>query len=153
MPRPTARFRASWCSPPNTRSRAARTCRTRRGEPLPWSGFGPGGDLDARFLNRHHRGMYKPACLALPLLTSLISFGGAVDEPMDTGMVTLTDMGEEETTQNNTDNTTLPTEEEGTDTNCGNGVVEAGEQCDLGGNNSPSGQCTPECLIAACGDG
>ena len=38
-------------------------------------------------------------------------------------------------------------------TSCGDGVVDAGEQCDLGPQNSESGQCTPDCQIAACGDG
>ena len=28
------------------------------------------------------------------------------------------------------------------DENCGNGTVETGEQCDLGPDNSPEGQCT-----------
>src|SRR5262245_23337003 len=37
--------------------------------------------------------------------------------------------------------------------NCGNGTVESGEECDLGPANAPDGQCTPDCLIATCGDG
>ncbi|WP_106393252.1 DUF4215 domain-containing protein [Enhygromyxa salina] len=36
---------------------------------------------------------------------------------------------------------------------CGDGVVQAGEECDLGPENSESGQCTPNCFIASCGDG
>jgi cysteine-rich repeat protein len=36
---------------------------------------------------------------------------------------------------------------------CGNGMVEGNEECDLGPDNSETGQCTPNCLIAACGDG
>ena len=36
---------------------------------------------------------------------------------------------------------------------CGNGIVEEGEQCDLGADNSDTGQCTSSCLIASCGDG
>jgi len=36
---------------------------------------------------------------------------------------------------------------------CGDGVVDPGEQCDLGPANSESGQCTPVCTIATCGDG
>ncbi|KIG18971.1 hypothetical protein DB30_06582 [Enhygromyxa salina] len=36
---------------------------------------------------------------------------------------------------------------------CGNSIVEAGEECDLGDGNSESANCTPECKIAACGDG
>ncbi|WP_106390271.1 DUF4215 domain-containing protein [Enhygromyxa salina] len=36
---------------------------------------------------------------------------------------------------------------------CGDGVVQSGEECDLGPENSESGQCTPNCFIASCGDG
>jgi cysteine-rich repeat protein len=36
---------------------------------------------------------------------------------------------------------------------CGNGVIEDGEQCDLGAENSNDGGCTTACLIASCGDG
>jgi cysteine-rich repeat protein len=39
------------------------------------------------------------------------------------------------------------------DNDCGNAVIEVGEQCDLGPENSASGTCTPDCQIAACGDG
>jgi len=41
----------------------------------------------------------------------------------------------------------------GVSTTCGDGVVDIGEQCDLGPDNSASGGCTPDCQIAACGDG
>ena len=43
--------------------------------------------------------------------------------------------------------------DENTEGVCGDGVVDAGEQCDQGEQNSETGQCTPECLIAVCGDG
>jgi cysteine-rich repeat protein len=36
---------------------------------------------------------------------------------------------------------------------CGDGIVEPGEQCDLGALNSNSGQCTKACQVATCGDG
>ena len=36
---------------------------------------------------------------------------------------------------------------------CGNGTVEAPEQCDMGEDNTPEGSCTPACRIAECGDG
>jgi cysteine-rich repeat protein len=42
---------------------------------------------------------------------------------------------------------------DGAPANCGDGVVDAGEQCDLGPQNSDTGQCTSSCQIAACGDG
>jgi cysteine-rich repeat protein len=37
--------------------------------------------------------------------------------------------------------------------NCGDGMVQMGEQCDLGPENSATGSCTPDCQLAACGDG
>ena len=36
---------------------------------------------------------------------------------------------------------------------CGDGIVQDGEACDLGPANSKTGACTPECVLAACGDG
>jgi cysteine-rich repeat protein len=36
---------------------------------------------------------------------------------------------------------------------CGDAVVQPGEECDLGPDNSDAGQCTTSCTIAACGDG
>ena len=38
-------------------------------------------------------------------------------------------------------------------TNCGDGVVDPGEQCDLGPQNDDAKGCTTQCTIAACGDG
>ncbi|MGV8150213.1 MAG: hypothetical protein ACP5NV_00620 [Candidatus Woesearchaeota archaeon] len=35
---------------------------------------------------------------------------------------------------------------------CGDGVVNPGEQCDLGGNNSWDKRCSPECTWTFCGD-
>ncbi|HTR54721.1 MAG TPA: DUF4215 domain-containing protein [Kofleriaceae bacterium] len=35
---------------------------------------------------------------------------------------------------------------------CGNGIVDSGEQCDLGAANSDTGACTTACTIAKCGD-
>ncbi len=32
-------------------------------------------------------------------------------------------------------------------------IVDDDEECDLGAANSATGQCTPECMIAECGDG
>lgn len=36
---------------------------------------------------------------------------------------------------------------------CGDSTVNAGEECDLGPLNSPSGTCTPACTVARCADG
>ncbi|EDM79667.1 putative lipoprotein [Plesiocystis pacifica SIR-1] len=67
--------------------------------------------------------------------------------------------GDEETFSAGLEAGNLETEEdEGTDETpadpeCGNGVVEDGEQCDFGDGNGETEGCTPECQIAACGDG
>ncbi len=37
--------------------------------------------------------------------------------------------------------------------NCGNGVVDANEECDLASANSDNGPCSTSCLLGACGDG
>jgi len=36
---------------------------------------------------------------------------------------------------------------------CGNGLIDFGEECDLGILNSPHGACTTQCTNAICGDG
>jgi cysteine-rich repeat protein len=36
---------------------------------------------------------------------------------------------------------------------CGNGVIDDGEECDLGADNSDDAGCTSECRLASCGDG
>jgi cysteine-rich repeat protein len=46
-----------------------------------------------------------------------------------------------------------PTDDTGTPTTCGDGVVDDGEECDLGDDNAPDGLCTPDCQISTCGDG
>ena len=35
---------------------------------------------------------------------------------------------------------------------CGNGVINGGEQCDNGSNNSDNGDCLSTCVLARCGD-
>jgi cysteine-rich repeat protein len=42
---------------------------------------------------------------------------------------------------------------DGEPSTCGDMVVDLDEQCDFGPANAEDGQCTPECMIAACGDG
>jgi cysteine-rich repeat protein len=42
---------------------------------------------------------------------------------------------------------------DGCPASCGDGIIDEGEECDLGDQNSATGTCTPECLIAECGDG
>ncbi|MEX1363940.1 MAG: DUF4215 domain-containing protein [Nannocystaceae bacterium] len=36
---------------------------------------------------------------------------------------------------------------------CGNGVIDEGEECDLGPDNADDGQCRPDCTAQVCGDG
>jgi hypothetical protein len=36
---------------------------------------------------------------------------------------------------------------------CGNGTVDAGEECDLAEANALTGECRPDCTLAECGDG
>ena len=36
---------------------------------------------------------------------------------------------------------------------CGDGVIEAPEQCDAGPDNGGGGECRPDCLLNTCGDG
>lgn len=36
---------------------------------------------------------------------------------------------------------------------CGDGTLDEGEQCDLGGNNNDNAACTTACQLAVCGDG
>lgn len=40
-----------------------------------------------------------------------------------------------------------------TPSSCGDGVVQGGEECDLGKLNAADAACTPMCTIAICGDG
>jgi cysteine-rich repeat protein len=37
--------------------------------------------------------------------------------------------------------------------NCGDGIIDAGEECDFGESNSDAGACTTACTVADCGDG
>lgn len=36
---------------------------------------------------------------------------------------------------------------------CGDGVLQGGEECDLGSDNANDGACTQSCTVAVCGDG
>ncbi|MDC0673404.1 DUF4215 domain-containing protein [Nannocystis radixulma] len=36
---------------------------------------------------------------------------------------------------------------------CGDGIVDAGEQCDAGSDNGPGNPCNSQCRLSACGDG
>lgn len=49
--------------------------------------------------------------------------------------------------------TTMDTESDTVAPDCGNDIIEEGEECDEGGNNSDVADCTADCKVAVCGDG
>lgn len=59
------------------------------------------------------------------------------------------DDGDQESTGAGTDADTEPE----TAGSCGDGIVQGGEECDLGELNAADAACTPMCTIAVCGDG
>jgi cysteine-rich repeat protein len=76
--------------------------------------------------------------LALPSLVLLpcLACRGEPDNPFDSDTAT-----------------TMTAETGDADPECGNGRLDPDEQCDLGSENAATGQCTPQCNIASCGDG
>jgi cysteine-rich repeat protein len=60
--------------------------------------------------------------------------------------------GGEEIGDTETDTTETETET-GEPAVCGNGMVEAGEACDMGAENADDAACTSACELAVCGDG
>ncbi len=65
---------------------------------------------------------------------------------------------ETETTSGETETETETSGETETETEtsggvCGDGQVDEGEACDLGAQNSDTGECTVDCALAVCGDG
>ncbi len=51
-----------------------------------------------------------------------------------------------------TGNTESSTETSGPEDPCGNGILDPGEECDLGPENSNEGECSKACKLAICGD-
>ena len=116
--------------------------------------------------------MYMPRLRSISAVMAALPLGlacGGGEEPSDTLVSTFSTTAPMETTGTDTDPTaTDPTMgsdsasgdgdgDPDTDTSanaeCGDGAVQAGEQCDLGPDNSATGQCTPDCQINVCGDG
>jgi len=85
--------------------------------------------------------------LGLPLTVLACTGGSGADES-----TSFTTMDPGETGDGDGDPATGDGDGDGP-TSCGDGMVQPGEQCDLGPDNSEAGQCTPECTIASCGDG
>lgn len=103
--------------------------------------------------------MRRHSVLVLPfVLLSTLACGSSSSE--DSG--TLTTSGQDDTTDTGSgdgdgdpgdgDGDGEPGDGDGEPTTCGDGVLQADEECDAGDGNSESGQCTPGCLIARCGD-
>jgi cysteine-rich repeat protein len=91
--------------------------------------------------------------LGLPALVILLAPLGCPTEAAEDGPIFTT--GEEisdetTTTEESTGDTT--TDEQGGGS-CGDGTVDADEECDLGSDNDDAGVCTSACTLAACGDG
>ena len=80
------------------------------------------------------------------MTTGEVSTGGDGDD-----ISTTSDPSEEDTGSPVSSDGT-PTDD-AADPECGNGVVEEGEECDLGPNNADDAACTTACEDAACGDG
>ncbi|MDC0674191.1 fibrinogen-like YCDxxxxGGGW domain-containing protein [Nannocystis radixulma] len=87
--------------------------------------------------------------------TSDVTTGGPTSEttttPTSTGMETDTPVVTESSTVTTAPLTTTMTT--GVQPICGDGIVEAPEECDEGPANDDEGACTTFCLHAACGDG
>jgi len=103
------------------------------------------------------------ACLTAPPVetTGTDSESESETEPTTTGPgpTTSTDTTVTPTTLDPTTidpETETQTESEATTdppTECGNGEIEAGEECDDGPNNSDGASCTSNCMLNVCGDG
>ena len=75
--------------------------------------------------------------------------GTAAETLGETGTGTDTSAG---TTTGETTSSTTGSETTGPAPFCGDGVVDADEECDEGASNSDSGSCTAQCKTAVCGD-
>ena len=91
------------------------------------------------------------AAMAVAVMAASVACsGGSSDEGFST-FTTSGGTGEEESSSGSSDEVGETTTSGGPV--CGDGMVEGDEECDLGPDNSESGNCTSACTIAACGDG
>jgi|GEM_PF-2450053 len=90
--------------------------------------------------------MRRLSLALLPLLFATACFDGSEppNDDLDTSLGEDTDDGDPEEDDDDDD---------GGDSICGDGVVDQGEECDLGSANSDNGECTSTCKVAVCGDG
>ncbi|MGB1012996.1 MAG: vWA domain-containing protein [Nannocystaceae bacterium] len=63
----------------------------------------------------------------------------------------------ESTSSETVDSTQTSTTDTGDETtagpSCGDGMVQDGEECDIGDNNGPGSMCKADCMLNVCGDG
>jgi cysteine-rich repeat protein len=99
-------------------------------------------------------------------LSTLMLLSACAKEPDDTFTTGLTEVGNESTeeeesstnesgteTETETESETETETETGEDPYCGDGTVDANEECDNGPSNADDAECTSMCLNAVCGDG
>jgi len=98
----------------------------------------------------------SPALLGSSLVVFILACPStdSPDNPFGDSLSTMTTSPGTETGDTSEPTTSTSGDGDGDDpSSCGDGVVEDGEQCDLGPDNAETGQCTPNCMIASCGDG
>lgn len=78
---------------------------------------------------------------------TLLSTGGCFDLPELLAATSTSTSTSESADEASTDTTETAGEP------CGNGEVDGDEECDLGDDNNDNGECTTQCMDAACGDG
>ncbi len=88
--------------------------------------------------------------MALSLACRSGSADEATDDELGTGEATETSAGEVGSEAATEGDTTL---DETGGPGCGDGVIQAGEECDDGADNGPVFACLADCTLNACGDG
>ncbi len=99
----------------------------------------------------------RSSYLRMPLALVMVAAGcgGNTEETTDTA-TTLGTTGTPTTAESDAD--TLDVTDDSTDPTtagpgCGDGVVQDGEECDIGDNNGPGSMCKSDCTLNVCGDG
>ena len=89
---------------------------------------------------------------------SSTSMGASDSSPSTTGASNSDSNSASNSASNSDSNSGTDTEATGSTTDlppgvCGDGVLNAGEECDDGVDNAPNGSCREDCTLAVCGDG